>query len=134
MGVVVLIVDDDDAVRFFHRIIVSQNKLSAEPLSFRSGKETIEYLDQYWNEADNYLILLDINMPEMNGWDLLDAIGGKGYINQVHIVMITSSVKKEDREKAKLYSMVIDVVEKPISDEECKKIMSFSPMTPYLNP
>ncbi|MBC7886573.1 MAG: response regulator [Ferruginibacter sp.] len=126
MSVIVLIVDDDEAVRFFHRVIVSQSKLSTEPLCFSNGKGVIEYLDQNSNETDSYLILLDINMPVMNGWDLLDIIKDKSYFTQVHIVIVTSTIDRDDYERSKLNSMIIDVVEKPISDEECKKIMNFS--------
>lgn len=135
MSVIVLIVDDDDAVRFFHRIIVSQSKLSAEPLCFANGEGVLNYLDRNFNETDTYLILLDINMPVMNGWDLMDAISSKNYCNRVNIVMVTSSVDRADRDKAKLYNMIIDVVEKPISDEQCKKIMNFSSIaSDFLNP
>ncbi|MEP7108980.1 MAG: response regulator [Ferruginibacter sp.] len=132
MGVIVLIVDDDDSVRFFHRVIVTRSKLSSRPISFGSGEKALDYLDQNCSENDLYLILLDINMPGMNGWDLVDAIGGKTYHNQVYIVMVTSSVDREDHEKAKSYDMIIDVIEKPISDEECKKIMNSSLITQYL--
>ena len=125
MGVVVLIVDDDEAVRFFHRIIVSQSGLSNEPLCFCNGEEALNFLNANLNEANTYLILLDINMPVMNGWDFLDMINDKSYCNQVNIVIVTSSVDKADHEKAKLYNMVVEFVEKPISGEEYKRIMDF---------
>lgn len=131
MGVIVLIVDDDQAVRFFHRVIVSQSGLSAEPLSFSNGEEALNFLEKNRNETDIYLILLDINMPVMSGWELLDEIKDKEYCKQVQAVMVTSSVDNLDQEKAKLYSMVIDVVEKPISVEACKTIMNFFSSSPY---
>jgi CheY-like chemotaxis protein len=131
MSVIVLIVDDDEGVRFFHRIIVSQSTLSAEPLSFINGEEVLNYLDQNSNETDTYLILLDINMPGMNGWDFLDTINVKSYCSQVHIVVVTSSVDRADHEKAKSYTMVIDFVEKPISVEECKRIKKLPSIARY---
>lgn len=131
MSLIVIIVDDDDAVRFFHRLIVSQSGLAAEPLSFGSAMETLNYLDVNSDETNTYLILLDINMPVMDGWDLLNALGNKSYYKQVYVVMATSSVNKADKEKAKLYSMVIDFVEKPILDEVCKRIMLLHPIDQY---
>lgn len=131
MSLIVIIVDDDDAVRFFHRLIVSQSGLAAEPLSFGSAMETLNYLDENSDETNTYLILLDINMPVMDGWDLLNALGNKSYYKQVYVVMATSSVNKADKEKAKLYSMVIDFVEKPILDEVCKRIMLLHPIDQY---
>ena len=128
---IVLIVDDNEAVRFFHSFIITESKLSAEPLSFSSSMEAIDYLDQNSNKTDSYLILLDINMPVMNGWDLMGAINDKSYCNQVQIVIVTSSVDRADHEKAILYPMVIDFVEKPISAEECKRVMNFPSVAQY---
>jgi len=134
MAVTVLIVDDDEAVRFFHRIIVTQSKLSDEPLSFVSCEEALDYLDRNCNGTDAYLILLDINMTYMNGWDLIEAINVKSYTSQVHIVIVSSSDDKADHEKAKEYNMVINFVEKPISVEECKWIINFSPIAENFKP
>ena len=44
MSVRTLIVDDDKAVRFFHRITVTESALSDEPLSFGDGKEAIDFV------------------------------------------------------------------------------------------
>lgn len=129
MGVTVLIIDDDEGVRYYHRIIVAQSGLSAHPLCFSYAEDAFDYLDQKWNEKDTYLILLDINMPLMNGWDMLDEIKTKSYCNQVYIVIVSSSVEKVNQEKAKSYSMVIDLVEKPISNEDCKRLLNFSPIS-----
>ncbi|MEP7143077.1 MAG: response regulator [Ferruginibacter sp.] len=133
MSVIVIIVDDDEGVRFFHRIIVSQSELCAEPLSFGYGEELLEYLDKNSDEADNFLILLDINMPGMNGWDIMDAISDKSYHSRVHIVVVTSSVDWVEHEKARSYSMVIDILEKPISDAACKRIMNYPSIAQYFS-
>lgn len=125
MALVILIIDDDEAVRFFHRIIVTQSGLSAEPLCFSNGVDALAYLDASYDGKNSYLILLDINMPVMNGWDMLHELDCKNYCSQVNVVMVTSSVNKADLDRAKRYNTVIDFVEKPISGEEYKKIMNF---------
>ena len=125
MALVILIIDDDEAVRFFHRIIVTQSGLSTEPLCFSNGVEALAYLDKNYNSSNYYLVLLDINMPVMDGWDMLYALDNKNYYSQVNVVMVTSSVNKTDLERAKEFKTVIDFVEKPISDEAYKKVMDF---------
>lgn len=125
MGLVVLIIDDDEAVRFFHHIIVSHSGLPSEALGFCNGEEALNYLDINFNRANKYLILLDINMPVMNGWDVLDILNTKSYCGEVNIVIVTSSVNKADHVKSKLYNSVIALIEKPISVEEYKRIMNF---------
>ena len=118
-----IIVDDDKAVRFFHKITVTESTLSDDPLSFSNGKEALDYLDLNFEEHIFYLILLDINMPVMNGWEFLKTISQKPYSANIFFAMVTSSVDKADKEKAKLFSHIIDFVEKPITTEECKRIM-----------
>ena len=132
MSVAVLIVDDDKAVRFFHQVIVTQCGLSNHPLCFGNAKDVLQYFDENYINDDIYLLLLDINMPVMDGWDLLDIIENKPYKGQVYVVMVTSSVDRADREKANRYSMVLDVIEKPITDDACKKIFELSSVAQHL--
>jgi CheY-like chemotaxis protein len=106
--------------------------MASDPLSFGDGTEALNYLDQNYKEEDYYLVLLDINMPVMNGWELLKAISEKPYSSHVFFAMVTSSVDRADREKAKLYSQVIDFVEKPISTEECNRLMDSPPIANLL--
>ncbi|MES2893495.1 MAG: response regulator [Bacteroidota bacterium] len=133
MSVRTLIVDDDKAVRFFHRITVTESALSPEPLSFCDGQEAMDYMDKNFKDGENYLVLLDINMPVMNGWEMLKAISEKPYSAHVFFAMVTSSVDKADRDKAKAFTQVIDFVEKPISAEECKRLKESPPIAGLIN-
>ena len=133
MSIQILIVDDDKAVRFFHNITVTESTADSDPMSFCDGKEALDYLDVHFNDNDYYLVLLDINMPVMNGWDLLKAVSEKKYCNHVFFAMVTSSVDRADREKARSYSQVIDFVEKPISMEEYNRIVHTPPIAEFFN-
>jgi CheY-like chemotaxis protein len=132
MSIQIMIVDDDKAVRFFHNLTVTESTAS-EPISFCDGKEALDYLDQHFNEKDYYLVLLDINMPVMNGWELLNAIKTKSYSDHVFFAMVTSSVDRADREKARSFTQVIDFVEKPISVEEYKRIVDTPRIAGFFN-
>ncbi|MEO7767902.1 MAG: response regulator [Ferruginibacter sp.] len=133
MSPIILIVDDDESVRFFHQVIVRQSELSNNPLCFSSGEEVLTYLDKLSKEDDTYIMLLDINMPTMNCWDLLDAIKDKSYFKQVNVILATSVVSEAEKVKASSYSMVKGIVEKPISGEFCKRIAKiFSVLSNHL--
>lgn len=131
MSLRTLIVDDDSAVRYFHKLIVTQSGLCDEPLSFENGKEVLDYLNLHFKGTDNYLILLDVNMPVMNGWQLLNSIDKQPYADRLFFIIVTSSVDKADREKVKSYNHVIDFAEKPITEEVCKKIMGLPAMKEF---
>ncbi|MEO6230045.1 MAG: response regulator [Ferruginibacter sp.] len=133
MSVKTLIVDDDKAVQFFHKMTVKESKLSDEPLIFVDGQEALNYLNLNFKESDYYLVLLDINMPVMDGWEFLKIVSDKPYAQHVFFAMVTSSVDKADKEKAVAYSQVIDFVEKPISFEGCKKIRLMSQIAEHMD-
>lgn len=123
MGLKVLLVDDDVMIIYLNKMMVEVSGLSSDSVCFYNGKEAFDYLDAHYKAGDSYLILLDINMPVMNGWEFLDSIQTKPFAGSLAVVMVTSSVDKADRERAYQYKQVIDYVEKPLDQETCERIM-----------
>ena len=70
------------------------------------------------------LILLDLNMPIMDGWEFLDEFSIKyaAIFQTVKIAIVSSSVNPADFQKAKEYPFVIDFISKPISVDILRKI------------
>ena len=117
----VLVVDDDRIILFLHQIIIKDSGLSNNPVSFENGLDALNYLkDELRNQ--NAIIFLDLNMPVMNGWELLDALNEPEYLDHISVILVTSSIDPKDREKAKKYPMVKQFVEKPMSIEICKSV------------
>ena|SRR5688572_23119383 len=113
-----IIVDDDEMVIFLHKIAVVESGLSMKPAVAFNGSQALDYILKH--AETSFLILLDINMPEMDGWEFLDAI--QRHKTALFIVMVTSSVDSRDRHKAMRYSQVIDYIEKPLSSDKCVRI------------
>ena len=131
MGIIVLIVDDDEGVRFFHKISVSQRNLSTDCLTFKNGQDAINYLNRRAQWKQYLPGIIRHKYARLTGWDFLDAIKNEHYSSRLYVVMVTSSVANADYERAKSYSMVMDLVEKPISPDEIEKIMSFPAIGQY---
>ena len=119
-----LIVDDDDAVNFLHSIVLKESGIDDECIFVAiNGKRALELLNQQaQSDNSNYLIFLDLNMPEMDGWQFLDELKQIEDYSKTFIVIVTSSVNIADREKSKTYENVIGFVEKPLNVEDVKKI------------
>lgn len=120
----VFIVDDDKMITLVHKKMILKSNFHADPMSFPNGKEALDYILHNNVSDKTYCILLDINMPVMNGWEFLDAINLHKIESRILVFMITSSVDNADKEKAKTYPDVIDFLEKPVSVnrlEELKK-------------
>jgi CheY-like chemotaxis protein len=118
----ILVIDDDDIVLYLNQIFLKENFDNTTIKTFNSASLAIDYLNQEQNSSTEFLVLLDINMPIMSGCDFLDTIQQHAVNPNLHIIMVTSSLDKRDKEKAKLYPRVIDFIEKPINDLVCQKI------------
>jgi CheY-like chemotaxis protein len=120
----VIIIDDDDIMVFLQRKLFQRCGLAKDPITFKVASAAIEFLK---NEEINqhFLVLLDINMPEMNGWQFLDILKKMKISKNVYVIMATSSVDSYDKEKAGTFSNVIDFMEKPISIENCNRIKEY---------
>jgi CheY-like chemotaxis protein len=119
----VLIIDDDPIILVLHKSIAIRSGLcTEEPLSFQNGKAALDYLFANGNDKENYLLLLDIHMPLMNGWEFLDSIRSTPLWEQMKIILISSSIDARDHEKAKKYSRVIRYIEKPLQFDICTKL------------
>ncbi|MGM0580014.1 MAG: response regulator [Bacteroidota bacterium] len=127
----VLIVDDDDMTVFLHQVYVKENEFHLDPRNFYNGKDAVDYFETYFNANKHYCVLLDINMPILNGWEFMDHIIQKGMSNNVSVIILTSSINSADREKAKGYDIVIDYIEKPLSAEYLSQLKSADKMKEF---
>jgi CheY-like chemotaxis protein len=114
------VIDDDMIYQFAVKLNLKQLKLADSVLCFSNGEVAKIYLIENSNNHDALpdVILLDINMPIMDGWDFLDWFSG--YKDQlckvIPIFMVSSSIDWRDIEKAKGYKEVVDYISKPLTD------------------
>ena len=114
------IIDDDKLTVKLISILVSKNKFCEEIQSFDNAQRAIDKLKQ--NASNNGVlpdaILLDLNMPAMDGWQFLDEFMLLPIKKEISIFIMTSSIDPVDIEMAKKYKIVKDYVEKPITSKK----------------
>ena len=132
MSLKVLIVDDDPIFVMMHRQRVKASSIALNPESHFNGSTALNTILSDTLE-DDYLVFLDINMPIMDGWDLLNAIQESPNSKKIHVVMVSSSVDHRDREKAKEYPQVIGFFEKALSNDTCNQIKSNPAIAHFYN-
>ncbi|MEX2597614.1 MAG: response regulator [Salibacteraceae bacterium] len=130
-----LVVDDDEMTLFIHEKIISKCRNPFSHKSFRSGEECLKYLEnqKQINPDKAYLILLDINMPSMSGWDVLESIRKQALLPRGYVIMATSSVDYDDKVIAEKYDEVIDFFEKPLTLESCEKLSQLPKINSLIN-
>jgi CheY-like chemotaxis protein len=111
----VVVVDDDDIILFLHSKAIQASGLHEQPKTFSSATEALDFFDSLSIHSQPILLFLDINMPVMDGWGLLDIIHREDFDIKIEIVMVTSSVDQGDKKKAATYSKIIHFVEKPFT-------------------
>ncbi|MFV9482442.1 response regulator [Christiangramia sp. ASW11-125] len=126
-----IIIDDDDIVTFLQKKIVSKSGLDTDPLVFKDAHKALEFLEYEASEDQEYLIMLDINMPAMSGWEFLDHIKKLPSDERLHVVMATSSIDRKDKREAVNDPHVVDFIEKPLSARHCEKLKGISKLAPY---
>ena len=122
------IVDDDMIYQTIINKLIKKSEVFSTHSSFMNGKEAITTLN---NVAENNhelipdIILLDINMPVMDGWEFMDEIRRiKSKINkQIIIYIVSSSIALEDKNKSKTFTDIVGYIPKPISVEDLISIV-----------
>jgi CheY-like chemotaxis protein len=112
-----LVIDDDDINIFIIKKIVEKTGFAVNMVARTNGQLAIEYLQEISEnpEAFPHLILIDINMPVLNGWEFIEAYEKMNIKKAVDMYMLSSSVYENDIEKAKTYQVVKGFISKPLS-------------------
>lgn len=114
------LVDDDDIYVFLTRKIIEETQLTEHIEVFNNGQDALEYLKNLQDESMlPEIILLDLFMPVMDGWEFLEEFAMlKPKLNRkITIYVTSSSISPNDMQRAKNISDVTDYVIKPINKE-----------------
>jgi CheY-like chemotaxis protein len=116
----VLLVDDDEINNFISIKLIKKALLNTEIMACLNGKFAIDQLVDIQRNDPAKLpdyILLDINMPIMNGWEFLDEYKRLNIdpLSKTKIFIISSSVFSNDINKARSYPLVKDFISKPLN-------------------
>ncbi|MCB0762480.1 MAG: response regulator, partial [Flavobacteriales bacterium] len=114
----VVFIDDDLLQNMANEVILKKVRPDIQVTTFQNPVEALEQLDSKQVKAD--LIFLDIQMPEMDGFDVLGQLQSREILTPV--VMLSSSLRNDDKKKAFQCQLVLDYVEKPLRKDWLKKL------------
>ncbi len=121
----ILLIDDNVADNRYKQIILEEMNIVDKVEIAENGLDALKML----GDADHQqpeVILLDINMPKMNGWEFLEAYKKLDTIEEASkkiIVVLTTSMNPEDRRKAGEISEVTEFKTKPLTPEMLQSIL-----------
>lgn len=129
----VLCIDDDEITLMLSEVIIRKAGFAKQMLRATNGREGLAWFSDYFarkrrgddpGEAPR-IILLDLNMPIMDGWHFLDDYLMKyaDRLPETKVVIVSSTVNPEDFSKANTYQIVIDFINKPLTAEGLIELM-----------
>ena len=119
----VLIIDDDPIFVLIASKLIQRHFPNYLFESFNNGKIAFDYISGLKEEEHPDWILLDINMPIMNGWEFLDELEASSLKQNFKICMVSSSIDPSDLMKANQNSRVVKFLSKPLKSYEIEELL-----------
>ncbi|HEY1063248.1 MAG TPA: response regulator [Daejeonella sp.] len=123
----VFIIDDDPIHQRIAQIMISKHNLFDEYFSYTDAQKALDFLQENKNnkEALPDVILLDLNMPVLDGWDFLETFETliKEFKKNIRVFIVSSSVDEKDLIRSKSYVAVKGFISKPLSPDIIRSII-----------
>ena len=123
----IVLIDDDQPTNFLHKKVVEKAECTEKVVVFDDAEAALAFLstktDGIYAQPD--LILLDINMPGMSGWDFMNAYVQLPEDQRAHIVvmMLTTSLNPDDKARADMNNGVSGFLSKPLTKELLQEVL-----------
>jgi CheY-like chemotaxis protein len=118
----ILLVDDDYINNFLTERLLRKSSIAREVKAVRNGEEALTYLNEEKNKFPD-LILLDIQMPEMDGIGFLKNFKKMILDKKSRVILLTGSVHPEEVRTLEMLGYH-DLIQKPFSEEKLYQILS----------
>jgi CheY-like chemotaxis protein len=121
------LIDDDDIFVFLTKKAINKTNLVEEIKVFSNGLDALVFLKENKHQEDTLpeIILLDLSMPIMDGWQFLDEYSTfhSKMVKKITIYICSSSISPRDILRAKTINSVSDYIIKPITKVKLKNII-----------
>jgi CheY-like chemotaxis protein len=125
----VLLIDDDDVFRYIVKRVIELKTPHVELIPTNSCRAALQVLDELQNGAESItpdIILLDLDMPVMNGFEFLDTYESKlKQMNpNIKIYIVSTTLSNDEKQKAISYKSVAAFLPKPIAPETMETVFN----------
>lgn len=123
-----ILIDDDQVVLTFCKLLIKKTFGNVIVHAFDAAVNGLNYLKTNFPIAENLeqaILLLDINMPEMDGWEFLERFEklDEELKEQIRIYILSSSVDERDKHRAAQNKYVVDYLLKPLKKDVIAQLL-----------
>ncbi len=117
----ILLIDDDPSINYLNKLVIDMSPIKAEVSEHTKANIAFEEIST--GQIAPELILLDINMPDMNGWDFAKSYESlpESY-RKSKIVILSSSINPRDKAKAETNQVIHGFFSKPLTIASIQEI------------
>jgi CheY-like chemotaxis protein len=115
----ILLIDDDKITNYLHEKLIKNSGISKKILIARNGKEALNHIASCGDAQElPELILLDLNMPVLGGFEFLEQFQKLGNLikHKIKVVILSTSIHPKDKER--LNNFKVELVNKPLTEEK----------------
>lgn len=121
----ICLIDDDEIQNFINEKIIHRSIPSSQVSKYLSAQAAIDEIKE--GRLTPNIILLDINMPMMNGWDFMDIVQKENLLSfsthSTKIYILSSSKDPSDIEKIKEYDLLHGFFHKPLTQTNLQSLV-----------
>lgn len=115
----VYVIENEHISSVITELIVKKNLFGGEVQRYPNGQQAFDELERALKAGATLpdLIVLDLDMPLMDGWEFLDALAGLGLSRPIQVFVLTSSIDPADQAKALANGSITGFFTKPLKKE-----------------
>lgn len=125
----ILLIDDDIISNYITEELLRDNDLCSAIHTATDGKKGLHFLQQLLADktvaATGILVLLDLNMPMMDGFEFMEELQARQLDQQIIVAVLTSSDNHKDMSQARKYNFAA-YLQKPLSVDELNAVIENS--------
>ncbi len=122
-----ILIDDDPMNNLICKLTIEMTLGQSEVKAFVNPENGLEYIQSEFSNPEidiSALLLLDINMPIMSGWEFLEMFDNLSFEikDRIKICILSSSIDERDKERSYANKNVLEFLVKPLTDKDIQRI------------
>ena len=117
----IYLLDSDSIINYINKKLFQSIDSQLEVMESHNPKSTLQFLRENLSNTPD-LILLDLDLPFMSGWDFIEACIEEGV--DTRFFLLTSEITSKEIEKAKSIPQIVGFTEKPLLSEGVEQIFA----------